>query len=76
MSKKLKITVMGIIALIINSFVFLALENYFFTGLSDDGVLQESLFLPLGMLSFVLAAFLLFVISCNFVIRKLSKKRT
>ena len=41
-------------ALVFLGTLFLALENVWYGDIGPDGVLQESLFLPLGMASFLL----------------------
>lgn len=48
---KTKPTVLIGVVLLVVGIVFLILENTFYQYLSDDGVLHESLFLPLGTLS-------------------------
>lgn len=42
--------------------IFIAFENIFYQYVDKDGFLHESLFLPLGVLSFVLGLILIFVI--------------
>jgi len=42
--------------------VFLFLENTFYQYLDEDGVLHESLFLPLGVFALIIGSLLLFTL--------------
>lgn len=58
MNKLNKKLMIASIASIVLGVVCLLLENTFYGGIDDNGVLQESFFLPLGMLSLLLGVFI------------------
>lgn len=64
--KKLNKTVVSSIIFFLVGIVFLMLESEFYQYIDSEGVLRESLFLPLGMLS-VFIGIILFLI---FIIKK------
>lgn len=57
--KKNKLMTASIISIILG-IVCLFLEGTLYGGVDDNGVLQESFFLPLGMLSLLLGIFIAF----------------
>lgn len=62
--KKLNKTVVSSIIFFLVGIVFLMLESEFYQYIDSEGVLRESLFLPLGMLSIFISLilFLIFII--------------
>lgn len=54
--------------------VFLFLESTFYQYLDGDGVLHESLFLPLGMFALIIGSLLLFIVMLKKVWQSLSSK--
>jgi hypothetical protein len=54
--------------------IFLSLENSFYQYLDVDGVLHESLFLPLGVFALIIGSLLLFILALRKVWQSLSSK--
>ena len=58
---------------ILTGVVFLGLESTFFNYIDDENVLRNSLFLPLGFLSFLMGMFLLVVVGFRKIWRAVKK---
>ena len=67
----MKIT--GIILLTIGT-VFIVLENVFYGDVNADGVLQESLFMPLGALATIIGLVLLIINAGKYFYLQLKKQ--
>jgi hypothetical protein len=63
----------GVILLFVG-IVFLGIQNTFYGYVSDDGVLHDSLFLPLGAFALIISLVLFLLLGILFLIKKIKSK--
>lgn len=67
--KTIKIEIIIIIFFLLFGILFLFFEKYFYDFVDENGILQESLFLPIGTIFIILGLFMIIILSLKMIYR-------